>query len=53
MEGGENGALGEQWKVTLDGNRFSMSGSETRTFEAGEAIEIQTPGGGGFGRREG
>jgi len=49
LEGGASGALGEQWKIARDGSRQSLAGNDTLAFEAGEAIEILTPGGGGCG----
>ena len=52
IEGGEDGRVGRQWKVSSDGKRCPLSGNETQKFNAGDAIEIHTPGGGGFGRRE-
>lgn len=52
IEGGEDGGVGKQWKVSSDGKRRPLSGNETQKFDAGDAIEIHTPGGGGFGRRE-
>lgn len=51
LEGGAIGALGEQWKIGRDGSRQRLAGNETLAFEAGEAIEILTPGGGGFGAK--
>jgi len=49
LEGGASGALGEQWKIARDGSRQSLAGNDTLAVEAGEAIEILTPGGGGCG----
>ena len=49
VEGGEEGGVGKQWKVSPDGTRRPFSGNETQKFDAGDAIEIHTPGGGGFG----
>ena len=49
MDGGEPGKVGKQWKIDREGNRIPLSGNLSLSMEAGEAIEIETPGGGGFG----
>ena len=49
MDGGEPGKVGNQWKIDREGNRIPLSGNLSLSMEAGEAIEIETPGGGGFG----
>ncbi|MGK0240364.1 MAG: 5-oxoprolinase (ATP-hydrolyzing), partial [Candidatus Pelagisphaera sp.] len=45
----EPGKVGKQWKIDREGNRIPLSGNLSLSMEAGEAIEIETPGGGGFG----
>ena len=47
MRGGEDGARGAQF---IDGEPFDASG--TIDLQAGQNLRIETPGGGGFGRRE-
>lgn len=49
MAGGEPGKVGRQWKIDREGNRIPLSGNLSLSLDAGEAIEIETPGGGGFG----
>lgn len=49
LKGGASGAMGEQWKIARDGSRRLLAGDETLDLEEGEAIEILTPGGGGYG----
>ncbi|MDH5381942.1 MAG: hydantoinase B/oxoprolinase family protein, partial [Cyclobacteriaceae bacterium] len=48
VDGGQNGKTGEQFKILKDRNREELTGKFTQFFDAGEGIEIQTPGGGGF-----
>ncbi len=49
MDGGGSGAVGSQHKIDRHGNRTPLAGNGSCRFEAGEAIEIYTPGGGGWG----
>ena len=51
-EGGEPGATGEQSKIAENGEKSGLPGSGAVQFQSGEAIEILTPGGGGFGDRK-
>ena len=48
-EGGEPGACGRQWIVRRDGSREAIPGVAAVELSAGEAIRIETPGGGGWG----
>jgi 5-oxoprolinase (ATP-hydrolysing) len=48
--GGEPGARGLNTLIRADGERISMRGRDEAAVKAGDAIEIQTPGGGGFGK---
>ncbi|WP_038051094.1 hydantoinase B/oxoprolinase family protein [Thioalkalivibrio sp. ALJ1] len=50
LEGGEAGALGEDAILRADGRRERMEGCDRCEVEPGDAIEIHTPGGGGFGQ---
>ena len=47
--GGESGACGAHTFVSANGAREKLPGKCTRTWHQGETIEIQTPGGGGYG----
>ncbi|WP_019567940.1 hydantoinase B/oxoprolinase family protein [Thioalkalivibrio sp. ALMg13-2] len=50
LEGGEPGALGEDAILRADGTRESMAGCDRQSVAPGDAVEIRTPGGGGYGR---
>lgn len=49
LNGGGDGAPGRQRLVRADGDSESLAACFTVKVEAGDTIEIQTPGGGGFG----
>lgn len=49
QQGGNCGACGEQFKIDRSGKRSPLPGNGSIPFEAGESIEIRTPGGGGWG----
>ena len=49
LRGGESGALGRQWIEGADGARRALSGAESAALGAGEALIVETPGGGGYG----
>jgi 5-oxoprolinase (ATP-hydrolysing) len=53
MNGGDSGACGEQKILRADGRVEELPGIVAARIEAGDAIEIQTPGGGGFGKSGG
>lgn len=53
LEGGEAGRRGEQRKLGSEGEGLPLPGSGSALFEPGEAIEVLTPGGGGFGLVDG
>ncbi len=50
MNGGDSGARGEQKILRADGRVEELPGIVAARIEEGDAIEIQTPGGGGFGK---
>ncbi len=50
LAGGEPGQIGENWVRRLDGRMERLQGADATTLEAGEAIIIQTPTAGGYGR---
>ncbi|TSD95714.1 5-oxoprolinase [Skermania sp. ID1734] len=52
MAGGAAGALGENIVQRGDGKRERMAGSDSVELSAGDILEIRTPGGGGYGRRD-
>jgi len=51
MEGGEPGELGRNVVRRNDGRREELPGCAQTVLEAGEAIEIVTPTGGGWGKK--
>ncbi|MBL9118301.1 MAG: hydantoinase B/oxoprolinase family protein [Phycisphaerae bacterium] len=46
---GSPGAVGRQWHITADGTRHALPGIAAIDCEPGDAIRIETPGGGGYG----
>jgi 5-oxoprolinase (ATP-hydrolysing) len=50
LSGGEDGARGINTLIRADGEKISMRGRDQAVVKAGDAIEIETPGGGGFGK---
>jgi 5-oxoprolinase (ATP-hydrolysing) len=50
MNGGGSGMPGCQWLIHADGSRESLEGIAQLNLKAGEAIRIETPGGGAFGK---
>jgi 5-oxoprolinase (ATP-hydrolysing) len=49
MAGGAPGAPGRQWVERGDGSTQELAGRDTATVEAGDALVVETPGGGGYG----
>jgi 5-oxoprolinase (ATP-hydrolysing) len=49
LEGGKPGARGITTLIRSDGERVRLKGRDELQVEIGDAIEIETPGGGGFG----
>ncbi|TDJ62138.1 MAG: hypothetical protein E2O42_01225 [Nitrospina sp.] len=49
LEGGEPGALGENWFVKKDGTSLNLGGKNEISVQPGDRIRILTPGGGGYG----
>ncbi|MCE9619998.1 MAG: hydantoinase B/oxoprolinase family protein [Planctomycetes bacterium] len=49
LEGGASGRRGEQRIIRTDGSKEDLPGIVAARCEAGDQIEIETPGGGGFG----
>ena len=53
VAGGEPGAVGRNWVERADGHaRGIRRDVATVAMDAGDVFVIETPGGGGFGRRE-
>jgi 5-oxoprolinase (ATP-hydrolysing) len=50
LAGGEPGQIGENWVRRLDGRMERLQGADATTLKAGEAIIIQTPTAGGYGK---
>ncbi|HUT80979.1 MAG TPA: hydantoinase B/oxoprolinase family protein [Candidatus Bathyarchaeia archaeon] len=50
IKGGEDGKMGEYYKITTKGEKVILSGKTTTTIDADEEIVIETPGGGGWGQ---
>ncbi len=49
LNGGEAGALGEQWLIKANGDVKPLPGCTTVEVKKGERVRILTPGGGGVG----
>jgi N-methylhydantoinase B len=49
LNGGEPGALGEDWLIHADGERERLPGKCTVQVSAGDRLVVLTPGGGGWG----
>jgi 5-oxoprolinase (ATP-hydrolysing) len=52
MAGGEDGQIGENWVRRKDGSMDRLKGSDATVVDAGEAIIVQTPTAGGYGKRD-
>jgi len=49
LEGGSDGAKGINTLIRKDGSRIPLKGRDEVEVEPGDVLEIETPGGGGFG----
>ena len=49
-QGGGDGQIGENWVRRKDGRMERLQGSDATVIDAGEAIIIQTPTAGGYGK---
>lgn len=49
LMGGENGSRGANYLIRRDGRRVYLGGKNTVDVDAGEVLQILTPGGGGWG----
>ncbi len=50
LAGGDDGQIGENWVRRQDGRMERLAGCDATVLEAGEAIIIQTPTAGGYGK---
>jgi 5-oxoprolinase (ATP-hydrolysing) len=50
LNGGEDGQIGENWVRRNDGRMERLKGADATLVDAGEAIIIQTPTAGGYGK---
>ncbi|HOT83511.1 MAG TPA: hydantoinase B/oxoprolinase family protein, partial [Candidatus Defluviicoccus seviourii] len=49
LAGGGDGLTGRNWIVRADGRTEPLQGADQALMQPGDAIVIETPGGGGFG----
>jgi 5-oxoprolinase (ATP-hydrolysing) len=52
LAGGEAGACGRNSWIGADGSSWELEGCFEQTLQSGEALRIETPGGGGYGAPE-
>jgi len=52
LNGGENGAVGRNWVERADGSVQHFEGAFETQIEADGVVVIETPGGGGYGKKE-
>lgn len=50
IAGGADGELGQTWVERLDGSIQHLGACDRTEVNAGDAVVVQTPGGGGFGQ---
>jgi 5-oxoprolinase (ATP-hydrolysing) len=50
LAGGEDGQIGENWARRKDGKMERLKGADATVIDAGEAVIIQTPTAGGYGK---
>jgi 5-oxoprolinase (ATP-hydrolysing) len=53
MAGGENAAVGRNWVERVDGSFEELTATDLRQMNPGDVFVIETPGGGGFGKKDG
>jgi 5-oxoprolinase (ATP-hydrolysing) len=53
LAGGENGQVGENWVRRKDGRMEKLQGCDETVIDEGEAVVIQTPTAGGYGKAGG
>jgi 5-oxoprolinase (ATP-hydrolysing) len=52
LAGGEPGQVGENWARRKDGRMERLQGCDATVIDEGEAVVIQTPTAGGYGKPE-
>jgi 5-oxoprolinase (ATP-hydrolysing) len=52
LAGGESGAPGKTWVERADGSKDILGYADATEMKPGDVFVVETPGGGGFGRRE-
>jgi 5-oxoprolinase (ATP-hydrolysing) len=52
LDGGEAGQAGENWARRKDGHMERLEGCDATVIDAGEAVILQTPTAGGYGKAE-
>jgi 5-oxoprolinase (ATP-hydrolysing) len=52
MAGGDAGLRGRQWLQRSDGNIHTLSGITAFEVAPGDLLQLETPGGGGYGKRQ-
>jgi 5-oxoprolinase (ATP-hydrolysing) len=50
LAGGEAGQVGENWARRKDGTMEKLQGCDETVIDAGEAVIIQSPTAGGYGK---
>jgi 5-oxoprolinase (ATP-hydrolysing) len=53
MAGGDPGKVGETYVIRTDGSREDLGGQGQTEMAVGDTFVIETPGGGGYGKRDG
>jgi N-methylhydantoinase B len=52
LQGGESGALGRAFIIRADGSKQELPSKGSWDLHAGDRVRIETPGGGGFGKKK-
>jgi len=52
LAGGSPGALGKNTVIRRNGEVVSIPGKHSLTLDAGDRLQIETPGGGGYGEQQ-
>jgi N-methylhydantoinase B len=52
LQGGDDGALGRAFIIRVDGSRQELPSKGSWDLRPGDRVRIETPGGGGFGKRK-
>jgi len=52
LEGGQPGGLGKYWVRRKDGSMEKLKSKVSLTLKKGDTLIIETPGGGGYGKRD-